>query len=1438
MTTNLFEHTPVPYNSSISPVENLATELTEAFDRLENIIISTNIIPSFSQIIGDYLLLDVNYHGFEKDLTETISITDSSNDVVLNSDVLNILSVSYLDRDSNEIKYLEEKAPSQEFTRTSQYKVLGKVIHLSGSLNSDSVKVTYRGIKKEFGNLKLKPNVIFNENGQYLLPLELGQGKECSIDFEHDLPSNIEKYFGDVVLPADRINLMIKTLDGFRKVEFTNVVLNGTKIVFNTVETLDDVYDSVVYVNNISISEFLGSFYKEFINHSHGKDGNEELISHKNLVDLYKNNNTIFYKDIDIVNYEHPQYLNREGYNPTLTSVYENALLGDLLLSSKINERDQDYKTLLKNSNSIMFGDPIRGTRILYDSEKEALTILTGNGLNGLEITVGLDKKAISINEDSFIRETPDVLEVRGKNDTVSFVGTAGKSTVKTENIVNELHFKTNTAVAEEIVIGNTSFINKNKNLEVNLKDDTSKNTILVTVPTHFNLLSSSTLSTENLKLRDGDKISIDDDNYLTKGESGFDLITDQFRIQSSGRRSGIVLGTSKSLEANVYTADYLGQKATLNDSSLYIEPPKGSDIYLLKNTDYPYSYGDKEYVFGSVVAGKETITNLKAWRKADFHSGDTSSYMLTLDTTDAVRKNGLRIGRTRLSVIGEGTDCPEGMTVLESLSTVHFISPLPENEVRCSDLTYQSVNTGDLQIFGNVNIQNSAYVVDNLVVGERTTTSNLTVSTEVSTQDLTVRGVTNLNGETVISGAVSVNNKVTITGETKINGSVKVFDLSTDNFLKVSGTLTVDGQTLLNNNLIVDGKINTNGGFTTNGPIESDSLRTGPITCETIKTVGGLTSDGEVTLTGPVTIHGSFSMNGNAIIHGALETVSELTAKSSYVTTNSVIDGRLTVGGSTLLSDSVTIGKNLSVQDGVYTPGSIESKTVTTTELTAQTVRATMSLKADGGIVSTGPVDLNGGLTLKGNASIIGSTSISEDLSVRSLNVLNNVDISNRLTVQGAVYLESSSIQIGKRDSSTTIIGNLQLDTPYLTLTGSMRVYEDLEVSGDVNLAGKLTVSEEIQGTSALLNTVKVVGTLSAEVAEFSRRVLFGDGLRATGEVEATRIRALESNLGSATATDLYVSTALTMGSGSTVKVETLIADSITQTSPLNEVKIAGRLVLANDIVSQGEIILGEESIKWSDEATGAYLAPGKLRLGRNSVIAGTQISAGQGTPMSGAKGYTFGEMTNTGLYGTILTAQTAGEALNLYINGTNRAWVGKEDVGLSNGSQYDKHIVTLDVLKTAISDLRESLIIDPNALVEKCYPINSIFITMDSRSPDVIFGFGTWMRFSAGRTLVGTVSTSDAGGQIAGGLIPPDGIVLTSAGSIFGDYTHTLTVPELPSHAHSIGGRWQDGGSGGVQGGNRSSSDIVSTNSTGENKPHNNIQPSTVVNMWRRIG
>ena len=164
MNTNFFEHETVPQNSSVSPVENLAIEVGDAFDRLASILNTTSVLPSLSSVIGSYLLLDVNYHGFENEYTESFSIESSTKDIVLATEPTDILSVSYLNATTNTEVYLDSKLPSQEFTSKSEFKVIGRVLSLSGDYSSITLKVKYRGIRKEFGNLKMI--LIKNKNDQ------------------------------------------------------------------------------------------------------------------------------------------------------------------------------------------------------------------------------------------------------------------------------------------------------------------------------------------------------------------------------------------------------------------------------------------------------------------------------------------------------------------------------------------------------------------------------------------------------------------------------------------------------------------------------------------------------------------------------------------------------------------------------------------------------------------------------------------------------------------------------------------------------------------------------------------------------------------------------------------------------------------------------------------------------------------------------------------------------------------------------------------------------------------------------------------------------------------------------------------------------------------------------------------------------------------------
>lgn len=116
----------------------------------------------------------------------------------------------------------------------------------------------------------------------------------------------------------------------------------------------------------------------------------------------------------------------------------------------------------------------------------------------------------------------------------------------------------------------------------------------------------------------------------------------------------------------------------------------------------------------------------------------------------------------------------------------------------------------------------------------------------------------------------------------------------------------------------------------------------------------------------------------------------------------------------------------------------------------------------------------------------------------------------------------------------------------------------------------------------------------------------------------------------------------------------------------------------------------------------------------------------------------------------------------------------------------------------------------------VKLLYPIGSIYMSIQDTNPSVFFG-GTWERIAKGKTLVG-VDENDTD--------------FNTSSKTGGEKTHTLTVDELPKHTHNIP-TWQyynqspsglkvaktynnaDGGSG------------SETGITGNNQPHNNMQP-----------
>lgn len=153
-----------------------------------------------------------------------------------------------------------------------------------------------------------------------------------------------------------------------------------------------------------------------------------------------------------------------------------------------------------------------------------------------------------------------------------------------------------------------------------------------------------------------------------------------------------------------------------------------------------------------------------------------------------------------------------------------------------------------------------------------------------------------------------------------------------------------------------------------------------------------------------------------------------------------------------------------------------------------------------------------------------------------------------------------------------------------------------------------------------------------------------------------------------------------------------------------------------------------------------------------------------------------------------------------------------------------------------TKIKDVSKSVLqswlgISDSDLLNKIYPVGSVYITYNNNNPGNFLG-GTWEQFGQGRTLIGQGEGNDGSTSMS-----------FTANNAGGEYSHTLTTDEMPSHNHTFGTAdkqnnivtgWTDYGYTMRTG---SSYNITKgTSSTGGGSAHNNLSPYIVVYFWRR--
>lgn len=170
----------------------------------------------------------------------------------------------------------------------------------------------------------------------------------------------------------------------------------------------------------------------------------------------------------------------------------------------------------------------------------------------------------------------------------------------------------------------------------------------------------------------------------------------------------------------------------------------------------------------------------------------------------------------------------------------------------------------------------------------------------------------------------------------------------------------------------------------------------------------------------------------------------------------------------------------------------------------------------------------------------------------------------------------------------------------------------------------------------------------------------------------------------------------------------------------------------------------------------------------------------------------------------------------------------------------------------------LSSGAILNSSDVIDIIYPVGSIFFTTIDINPSSYFVGTTWGQVSQGRFIAGVGTGTDINTSSK----------TLSSGNNAGEYYHTITTPELPSHTHegynvSIGRggddmsgvvNWNDSivGNGLLVHENSGHTNNIVTSpidkkrsldgqpvldTVGENSPHNNTPPSFGLYVWKRL-
>jgi cytoskeletal protein CcmA (bactofilin family) len=896
-------------------------------------------------------------------------------------------------------------------------------------------------------------------------------GANLSLEFSPIISQYVSE-IGATECPQEYISAWLKTGDTFRKLDTASIyILSNSRFEIDTDEQIDLNLDVIVMaISNVSISDMIRDLYLSHSTHSHDNDSITPSLSHDSLINLIPQSDKtgVVYGGSSIPGNDHPQYLHREGYKPGDGGSYNNALLGDLLISS-INPASL-FNNNLEDSNRLIFGSTTEGISLKYRAALKDIQLYSAE--NGLSITYDgvAGKHGLGVNGHT-LADINNSMTISSKSGVTRFE--SNDATQLQDVVLSGIDAES--ASASSIVIkDNGSITIGGVVLSDTAGDDTvevSGDLISFSNPVVMDQFSGA------YTISDTSSISFGDGSTAIRKIAGSNVAEffsgAPLSFANTGKNTGFGIDWNDKEYFNLYSATPNGANSTPADHDLYVETGEG-DTYFVKSTREEQTDNGEIHIWQQTEAGKTRVDDLRNWPRAPIHAGQGSFKYINIETSSISERRGVSFGDlNHIYVTGSGTECPPGWMVIESQNGVVLVDSRSD-AIDCQTMRYSDLTAGNIQAFGSVIAE------EDISAGRNIRAINTVYGRELELLEgaiisggLQVEEATTLSGFTTVRADAQFNANVEIRSGLTVQNTLDVNSLTATGIARFEETARFSNDVYMGTNLTVDRELTVKERLTVEGKINASEVISGTILATEI------TASEAINANGGLYTQGTLSVNGNANIANAL------TVESSLIVNDTITANRISTTGDVYIASNINVEGDGTIK-GDLTVGSQNGKlsVIGDAALTGETTSISGKLECSGEATFSGDLTVSASSLFKSGVEVEGSFIAKSDIGCSGTISAENVNIA------GSAELKTVAVE-----------GLLQAGS--IIADGRITIGTTLGVTGRATFEGGIAAPH---GTASSLHTLAVTGGLSqadaSESVSLAGKVTMASGADISGDL------------------------------------------------------------------------------------------------------------------------------------------------------------------------------------------------------------------------------------------------------------------------------------------------------------------------------------------------